>query len=90
VYRGVTVLTESRQRTCKSSGGSGRLGGQAIKDGGDMRRVAGDAYGIRYSRAVWWIEPQNDLDLKTRAEVPRRNGRHVAALRSSRRGEAIS
>jgi hypothetical protein len=28
------------------------------------------------------------LDLKTREEVPRRNGRHVAASRSSRRGEA--
>ena len=28
------------------------------------------------------------LGLKTRAEVPRRNGRHVAASRSSRRGEA--
>jgi hypothetical protein len=28
------------------------------------------------------------LDLKTRAEVPRRNGRHVAASGSSRRGEA--
>jgi hypothetical protein len=29
------------------------------------------------------------LGLKTRAEVPRRNGRHVAASGSSRRGEAI-
>jgi hypothetical protein len=28
------------------------------------------------------------LGLKTRAEVPRRNGRHVAASGSSRRGEA--
>jgi hypothetical protein len=28
------------------------------------------------------------LGLKTRAEVPRRNGRQVAASRSSRRGEA--
>jgi hypothetical protein len=28
------------------------------------------------------------LGLKTRAEVPRRNGRHVAASRSSRRDEA--
>jgi hypothetical protein len=30
------------------------------------------------------------LGLKTRAEVPRRNGQHVAASRSLRRGEAIS
>jgi hypothetical protein len=29
-----------------------------------------------------------DLGLKTQAEVPRRNGRHVAASGSSRRGEA--
>jgi hypothetical protein len=29
------------------------------------------------------------LDLKTRAEVPRRNGRHVAASGSSRQGKAI-
>jgi hypothetical protein len=28
------------------------------------------------------------LGLKTRAEVPRRNGRHVAASGSSRQGEA--
>jgi hypothetical protein len=28
------------------------------------------------------------LDLKTRAEIPRRNGRHVAASGSSRRDEA--
>jgi hypothetical protein len=30
------------------------------------------------------------LGLKTRAEVSRRNGRHVAVSRNSRRGEAIS
>jgi hypothetical protein len=30
------------------------------------------------------------LGLKTQAKVPRRNERHVAASRSSRRGEAIS
>jgi hypothetical protein len=30
------------------------------------------------------------LGLKTRTKVPRRNERHVAASRSSRRGEAIS
>jgi hypothetical protein len=55
---------------------------------------AEDAYGVRYSRAVWWFEPQNHrcgftgLCLKTQVEVPRRNIRHVAALGSSRRGEA--
>ena len=53
------MLTESRRRTCKSSGGSGRLDGRAIEDEGDTRRVAGQFPG---------------LGLKTRAEVPRRNG----------------
>jgi hypothetical protein len=84
------VLTESRRWTCTSSESSRRLGGRAIEDGGDTHRVMGDAYGIRYSQAVWWVEPQNDLDLKTRAKVPRRKKRHVAASRSSRRDEAIS
>jgi hypothetical protein len=32
VHGGVIVLTESRWRTCKSSGGSRRLGGRAVKD----------------------------------------------------------
>jgi len=41
---------------------------------------------------VWASKPSmagfTGLGLKTRAEVPRRNGRHVAASRSSRQGEA--
>jgi hypothetical protein len=41
------------------SGGSGRLGGRAVEDGGDTRRVTGEAYGVRYSRTVWWFGPQN-------------------------------
>jgi hypothetical protein len=32
---------------------------RAVEDKGDMRRVAEDAYGVRYSRVVWWVEPQN-------------------------------
>jgi hypothetical protein len=39
--------------------GSGRLGARAVEDGGDTRRVAGDAYGVCYSR--WFGE----LSLKT-------------------------
>jgi hypothetical protein len=43
---------------------------------------------------VWASKPSvtgfAGLSLKTRAEVPRRNRRHMAASRSSRRGEAIS
>ena len=52
------MLTESRRRTCKSNGGSGRLGARTVEDGGDMRRVAEDAYGVCYSRTVWWFGPQ--------------------------------
>ena len=74
------MLTESRRRTCKSSGGSGRLGALAVEDGGDMRRVTGDAYGVCYSWTVWWFGPQtigrtvSGFGPKTLAEVPRRNG----------------
>ena len=56
---------------------------------------AGDAYAVRYSRAglvVWASKPSvagfAGLGLKTRAEVPMRDGRHVAASGSSRRSEA--
>jgi hypothetical protein len=48
----------------------------------------------RRGSVVWALKPSVDgfmgLGLKTRAKVLRRNGRHMAALRSSRRGEAIS
>ena len=39
--------------------GSGGLGSRPVKDGGDTCRVAGDAYGVRYLRTVWWFVPQN-------------------------------
>jgi hypothetical protein len=32
--------------------GSGRLGDWPVEDGGDTRRVAEDAYGVRYSWTV--------------------------------------
>jgi hypothetical protein len=77
--------------------GSGGLGGRPVKDGGDTCRVAGDAYGVRYSQRFGGFGPQNHrvdrftgLGLKTRVDVPRRDGRHVAASKSSCRGEAIS
>jgi hypothetical protein len=90
--------------------GSGGLGRQPVKDGGDTCQAAGDAYGVRYSReglvvwaskpseaslrslVVWALKPSGfgGLGLKTRVKVSRRNGRHVAASRSSRQGEAIS
>jgi hypothetical protein len=39
--------------------GSRRLGAWAAEDGGDMHRVVGDTYGVRYLRKVWWFGPQN-------------------------------
>jgi hypothetical protein len=39
--------------------GSGGLGGRLVKDSGDMSQVVGNAYGVCYSRMVWWFEPQN-------------------------------
>ena len=58
------------------------MAGRPVEDGGDMRRMAGNAYGVRYPRTVYGFGPQNP------GEVPRRDGRHVAASGSSRRGEA--
>jgi hypothetical protein len=74
------MLTDSRRQTCESSRGSGTLGGRAVADGGDTRRVVGDAYGVCYSQTmiVWTSKPSggwfSGLGLKTRVEVPRRNG----------------
>jgi hypothetical protein len=76
--------------------GSGGLSRRSIEDGGDTCRVAGTC--MEYATAaVWGFGPQNHrvdgftgLSLKTRTEVLRRNGRHVAASRSSRRDEANS
>jgi hypothetical protein len=76
--------------------GSRGLGGRPVKDGGETCRVAGDAYGVCYLRGnlvVWASKPYvpnfTGLGIKSRVEVPRRNGWHVAASRSSCRGEAI-
>jgi hypothetical protein len=96
VYMGVTVLTESRRRTCESS--------RAQEDLADSRsRTAVTRVECRRTRMEYTTRGQfcglglkpsvagfAGLGLKTRAEVPRRNRRHVAASRSSHRGEAIS
>jgi hypothetical protein len=62
------VLTESRQRSSESSRSSGRLSGRLVEDDGDTRQVAGDAYGVRYSR--WFGE----LSLKTTGRMVSRFG----------------
>jgi hypothetical protein len=95
VHGGVTVLTESRQRTYKSSGGSRRLGGPAVEDGGDTCRGAGDAYWVCYSWAglvVWTAKPPVD-GFRVWASKPGRRfrggtWRHVAESQRLHRGEA--
>jgi hypothetical protein len=79
---GVTVLIESRRRTCGSSEAQEDLACRPVEDGGDTCRAAGDTYGVRYSRVglvVWASKPGRRF---------RGDGRHVAASGSSRRGEA--
>jgi len=88
-------LTKSRRRTCKSSGGSRRLVGQAVEDGVDRCQGAGDVYGVRYSRAglvVWAAKPSVD-GFRVWASQPGRRfqggiERHVAESQRLRRGEA--
>lgn len=79
-------MIESRWQLSKSSGGSGRFGSRTVKDSGDdMRRVAKDAYGVQYMRAVWWVEPKNHqvdgfriCDSKFRCGSDRNRRGHVA------------
>jgi len=80
---GVTVLTESRQQTCKSSEGSRRLGGGRVWS----TLLAG---GLMVWASKSPVPSFTGLGLKTQTEVPTSNGRHVAASMSSPRGEAIS
>ena len=35
------------------------LAGRPVEDGGDTRRMVGDAYGVRYPRTVYGFGPQN-------------------------------
>jgi hypothetical protein len=82
--------------TVRVERGSGGLGGRSVEDGGDMCRVAGDTYGVRYSR---WF---GGLGLKIiggrfHGFGPQNSGggfeeerTHVMTSKSSRRGEAIS
>jgi hypothetical protein len=59
--------------------GSRRLGGRPDEDGGDMRRVAGDTYGVRDSRRFGGLNLKTTgwqfrrFGLKTQAEISRRN-----------------
>jgi hypothetical protein len=91
------VLTESRQRTCESSGPQEDLADGRSRMAETRVELRGTRMEYATSRAVWWFGPQNHrvdgfmgLGLKTWAEVLRRNGHHMVASRSSCRGEAIS
>jgi hypothetical protein len=46
--------------------GSGGLGGWPVKDEGDTCQMAGEAYGVHYSCAIWWFGPQNHRRLISR------------------------
>jgi hypothetical protein len=94
VYMEVTVLTESRRRTCESSGAQ-----EDMED--DRSRTVVTRVERWETRMEYATREQvgglglktigsgfTGLGLKTRAEVSRRNERHVAASESSRRGKA--
>ena len=72
------MLTKSRRRLCKSSGGSGRLGARTVEDVGDTRRGSKDRLTI--SR----FGPQNSgKDFGGNwGKEPEEVGGQVAGLRS--------
>ena len=53
------MLTGSRRRTRESSEAQEDLAGRPVEDDGDTRRMAGNAYGVRYPRTVYGFGPQN-------------------------------
>jgi hypothetical protein len=83
---GVTMLTKSRRRSCKSSGGSGRLGARTVEDIGDTRRGLEDLW------TVSGFGPQNQgCDSGgNRGWVLEEVGGQVAGSRSLRQDEAKS
>jgi hypothetical protein len=94
VYMKVTVLIESRRRTCESS--------RAQEDMADGRSRMVVTRVERWETRMEYATHERvgglglktigggftGLGLKTRAEVLRKNKRHVAASESSRRGKA--
>jgi hypothetical protein len=96
VYMGVTMLTESRRRTCGSSEAQEDLACQPVKDGGDTCRGRGRVWSTLLASGFDGLGLKTidggftGLGIKTQEEVSRRNRRHVAASWSSRRGEATA
>jgi hypothetical protein len=74
--------------------GSEDLACQPVEDDGDTCRGGGCVWSTLLASGFGGLGLKTigggftSLGLKTPAEVPRRNGRHVAASGSSRRGEA--
>ena len=90
------MLTKSRLRLAKSSGGARGLGGQAVEDDGHTCRDRGGGVADMLLRGlvVWASKPPADvfsgLGLKNQLEFQRNGRRHVASPRSLRRGKAKS
>jgi hypothetical protein len=90
---GVTVLTESRRRTCGSS--EAQRTWRAGRSRTAVTRVEWRGTRMEYAtrEQVWWFGPQNHrwrvygFGPQNPTEIPRRNGWHVAASGSSRRDE---
>jgi hypothetical protein len=53
------VLTKSRRRLTKLSGGAGGLGDRVVKDDGDTCRESGGGVADTLLWAVWWFGSQN-------------------------------
>jgi hypothetical protein len=77
-----------RRGTWRRPVGQVKKEGEGVELGGGRTRV--NMGGLVVSSSKPSVHGFTGLDLKTRAEFSRRNGWHVAALRSLHRGEAIS
>jgi hypothetical protein len=82
----VIVLTKSRRPSCKSSGGSRRLGAWAFEDGDDTCRGSKD----RCTVSGFGPQKPRKNSSRNRDGVPEEVGGQVVGLRSLRRDKAKS
>ena len=92
---GVMVLTESRRRACASSEAQRTWRASRSRTAVTCIRWRGRIWSTLPADGLMvWVSKPSDgwftgLGLKTRVEVPRRDGRHMVASGSLHRGEAI-